>query len=291
LDENNHEPSVQSEEAHVSEVDPAPAAPAAPGPAPAEPGPAPAAPGPVPAALATPAVEAPPEEEQPAEGKSELSQPVHDEQPDKPAPAKDKPRKAAADEKHKSRARRVFNWIGNIVFVLFLVFLAFLVLVTLNARAGGASSFFGYSLFTVETGSMAPEIPEGSVVFTLKKPADEIKEKDVITFFATSSYVTHRVAGINFEAAQPGVEGYEEDYYSFVTKGDANNTVDERRVPYDDVRGVVILTVPLLGYLLDFLRPPNLGLLIVVVPCLIIIVVELTKLVRFAKESKTSAEP
>ena len=237
----------------------------------------------------------------PAEGGEniESDQPaqVPEEQSPQPTPPEKDPSGEApldnppAEAKPKSRAKKVFGIVSNVVFVLFLAFLAFLVVVTISSSHNvGESSFLGWSLFTVEARSMEPTIKEGSVVFTVEKPAEEINKGDVITFFARRSNVTHRVEGINFTPAQPDVKGSEEDYYSFVTKGDFNDATDPNPVPYADVKGVVVVVIPLLGYLLDFLRPPKLGLLIVVIPCLIIIVVELTKLVRFSKESKTSAK-
>ena len=189
-----------------------------------------------------------------------------------------------SEEKPTSGSRKALNVLGNVLFILFMAFLAFMVLVTLSAnRRTGDSSFFGYSLYIVRSSSMSPAIPEGAVVFSLAKEASKIKEDDVITYFRVAGNVTHRVVEANYKA--------DTDYYSFVTKGDGNEDPDPYAVPYEDIRGVVILSVPLLGYLLDFLRPPNMGLLIVVVPCLIIIVVELTKLVRFAKESKRRGKP
>jgi len=88
--------------------------------------------------------------------------------------------------------------------------------------------------------------------------------------------VTHRVVAIDNIGA----------LYTYTTRGDANKIDDPKPVPYYDVKAVVQYHIPLLGHALSFIRPPGLGFLIIVIPCLLIIVVELAKLAGYAKKSK-----
>ncbi|MCA9355784.1 signal peptidase I [Candidatus Kaiserbacteria bacterium] len=105
----------------------------------------------------------------------------------------------------------------------------------------------GYEVRIVQSGSMEPAIPIGSLVVVKKFERYEVG--DVITFggdFASSLPTTHRIIS----------DSISEGKLSYETKGDANATPDEKLVDVDSVRGKVILSLPFLGYLLDFARQP-----------------------------------
>ena len=211
------------------------------------------------------------EKEEPGEDADGMPQPGGDANPDE-SPKSAKPRRGPV--------RRALHIAGTVVFVLFILFLAFVVVVTLSSKKAGGSSFFGYSLYTVQSGSMAPNIPEGSTVFDTVKGAAEIQERDVITYRdSTGKHITHRVIKV--------VYSEEIDTYLYITRGDVNPQDDPEMVPYESVAGVVIFYIPYLGWLIDFLRPPNPGLFIVIALGVLIFVVELIRMIRFSKESKT----
>ena len=103
-------------------------------------------------------------------------------------------------------------------------------------------NLLGISLYTVMTGSMEPAIPVGSLVFV--EPADpaDLAGGDVVTYRGrlseqdvSTSVITHRVV-----ANDPQSKELE-------TKGDANNGMDILPVPYGEVIGKVVFSVPLLG--------------------------------------------
>lgn len=104
---------------------------------------------------------------------------------------------------------------------------------------------FGYEVYGILSGSMLPDYPIGSLVYVQHEDAQNIEVGDVITFdMAADSDVvaTHRVVAIN------------EDEESFVTKGDNNDTVDSNPVSYQRLIGKVVLCIPMLGYIADFLQ-------------------------------------
>jgi len=190
------------------------------------------------------------------------------------------PSRLREEDKPVSKGKKIRQTISNVLFIAFMGLLSLIVLFTLSPRiAGSEGTIFGYSIYVVRSNSMHPTYSSGSVVFVKERIASEVKERDVITFWGGGENVTHRVVAINHNP--------ENDYYSFITKGDANNAEDPQPVPFVNLRGVVLFGIPYLGHLLTILRPPNLGLLIVVIPCFLIIVVELAKLVRLAKESNS----
>ena len=130
-------------------------------------------------------------------------------------------------------------------------FTALVIVVALSAiNAFPALVGADYS-FIVQSGSMEPAIPTGSVVFVEGIPpgqADErIQEGDVITFSKSGSITrttTHRVVEKR--------SGEITDSVSFVTKGDANEKRDREPVLRDEIVGKVTFTVPLMGYVARF---------------------------------------
>lgn len=103
---------------------------------------------------------------------------------------------------------------------------------------------FGLSVYHVESPSMTPEIPQGSVVFLEPAEAPQIEAGEVIAFTAEDSVVIHRVV------QNRTVEG------EFVTKGDANPVEDITPVPYAALLGRMRWHLPVLGGLLALYSSP-----------------------------------
>jgi signal peptidase len=179
----------------------------------------------------------------------------------------------------KSPLRRVLSTAGTVLTVAIVAFVLFLFAVLLLGRREGVNgvSLLGYRMFMVLSGSMEPEYPEGSVVFTRETPFEDIAPGDVITFYSPvlEDLVTHRVVSAEF---------LDPDGYAYVTKGDANAREDDQRAYSWDVLGTVRFKVPFLGYVVDLLRTVWGLIFLVILPATIIIVVELIRLIRFSKE-------
>jgi signal peptidase len=99
----------------------------------------------------------------------------------------------------------------------------------------------GYRVYTVRTGSMEPAYHVGDAVLVrpIKRPA---APGEVITFRPSASIglVTHRVVSVDGE--------------HIVTKGDANETVDNWDVAPSMVVGRVVGRLPNFGYVFVFLK-------------------------------------
>ena len=107
--------------------------------------------------------------------------------------------------------------------------------------------FSPFQLMTVHSGSMAPAIPEGSVIFLERVSAAEVEVGDVITFDAPSGakrLETHRV--VAFEETAEG--------RLFVTKGDSNPVPDSWRTPATGEGWRHVVHVPYVGYILSATR-------------------------------------
>lgn len=121
--------------------------------------------------------------------------------------------------------------------------------------------------YTVQSSSMEPAIPTGSVVFVKEIPAGQVDERiqegDVITFADSRNAptTTHRV-----------VEKHEaENSVRIVTKGDANEDPDPEPVYRDEVIGVVTMSIPLLGYVVAFSKSTWGWFLMIVVPVVLLL--------------------
>lgn len=102
----------------------------------------------------------------------------------------------------------------------------------------------GFGAAVVILGSMEPEISLYALVIIHEK--DSYEEGDAVIFKSTTSCVTHRIVGIETD---------ENGNTLVTTKGDANNAPGSP-IPLESVVGKVILTVPKVGYVQNFLQTP-----------------------------------
>lgn len=136
---------------------------------------------------------------------------------------------------------------------------------------------------TVQSGSMEPTIPTGSVVFVDNVAPSQVDERvaegDVITYADDGrNLITHRV--VEKHTAETSVR--------FTTKGDANENVDPEPVYRQDVVGEVMFSVPLVGYVIAFAHTGYGFLLLVWGPVLALVFSELVSLYRAGTASSES---
>ena len=106
----------------------------------------------------------------------------------------------------------------------------------------------GYQAYTVISGSMEPAISIGSLLYVKDIEPKEVVEGDIIAFYGgrdTNAVITHRVVENKVEIKE------------FVTKGDANQTVDMNAVMYHHLIGKVEHVIPELGFVAQFITSPK----------------------------------
>jgi signal peptidase len=137
-----------------------------------------------------------------------------------------------------SPASRVFSDMASIVLTCFAVLtVVFVAALFVLPRTGTGRAL------SVLTGSMAPVIPEGSLILIRPVDPQTISAGDVVTFRPRSNsdaLVTHRVVGV-----VPGTT----PTLSFRTKGDANSGEDPNLVSADAIAGKVVYQVPRVGHI------------------------------------------
>ena len=90
------------------------------------------------------------------------------------------------------------------------------------------TNIFGYTYYSVATGSMKPGISPNDLIFV--KITKNVSKGDIITFKDSGSIVTHRLIDINNN--------------KYITKGDANNTSDTGINKSDIIGKVVYIITP-----------------------------------------------
>jgi signal peptidase len=145
----------------------------------------------------------------------------------------------------------------------------------------------GWKLQAVETGSMDPALPTGSLAVVVPTRPETVEVGDVIAYRepADGRRVLHRVIGVT--TSHTGEVFFE-------TRGDANATPDPLLAPASAIQGRLAWHVPHLGRAATALRPP-IGLLVLAgVPVLPLAVGEIYRrrrsLGRHAPRSSDAAE-
>lgn len=183
----------------------------------------------------------------------------------------------------------LMKFLIGVVSYAFFIFLV-LILVTLLAyvldikirAAKGDYSAPTFNAYVVLTGSMLPEIQVKDVVVTKKVEANALKVGDIITFASSDSrfagtIITHRILKKNQDA---------DGNITFQTKGDNNNVADSALVQPNNIYGKVILKIPKLGYLQDFLATQGGWIIVILLPCATVISYDILKLVKGIKRRK-----
>lgn len=175
---------------------------------------------------------------------------------------------------------RVVNALAAVVIVVALVVL----LRATFTPAGEVPTIGGYGILRTLTGSMEPAIPVHSLVVQQTDLA-ELQVGDTITFEATEGALdgalnTHRIVQIDEGSAGP----------VFHTKGDANAVEDAQTVSADHVIGRVVFVSSGLGVIVSLLTNPLLFFPLIVVPLAVLLVLEIRKMVKSAREVAQAEE-
>lgn len=123
------------------------------------------------------------------------------------------------------RIAKLLNVVGTVIMIM----------VILICVPFTVPKLFGLTLYGVETASMEPEYPVGSVLYVKEVEASEVEVGDAITYSLgtdTELVMTHRVIEKN-EADQ-----------TFITKGDANEAEDAEPISFSRLLGKPVFCMP-----------------------------------------------
>ena len=198
------------------------------------------------------------------------------------------------DNQPKSKIKGIWSYISNVIswttFVLLLIcailLLYYFIATQIYARKGSGYEP-AFSLYTIVSPSMTPNINVYDVVVDVKaKSPDDIKIGDVITFNSNNpnligKTITHRVIAITKD---------KDGNYLYQTKGDANIIEDDKPIPYNLIIGKVAIRIPQLGRV-QFLLASSFGwFILILIPALYIIIKDIIKVIRISKMSEEEYE-
>lgn len=134
------------------------------------------------------------------------------------------------------KAKKILDGVSLVLVLLVVLFAVFLM----------GSRLVGLQVFHVVSPSMEPAYSEGDLIYVKTVDPDSVKVGDPITFVLNEDLVvaTHRVVAIDSENRQ------------FTTKGDANKTEDAAPVHFNNLIGVPVFSIPLLGYVSAYIQSP-----------------------------------
>jgi signal peptidase len=163
-----------------------------------------------------------------------------------------------------NRISKILDMSVNVLFVMLILFTIFFIFYVVNARKnGGQPSFDGFHIYNIASGSMKPKIPIGSMVITKSINTSSIKKGDIISFKSNNIVISHRVYDIYTQSDGEKI---------VLTKGDANKSVDPDIVLQNQIIGKVILHIPLLGFVLNYVTT-KLGIIVcIVIPMFLIVI-------------------
>lgn len=147
-----------------------------------------------------------------------------------------------------------------VVFILFINISNFIQIKILHKKI---ATFNGYAFLEVASGSMEPSISMGDLVIINTKDKD-ILVNDVVTYISNdNSFVTHRVSDLKEDG--------------FITKGDANNSIDEEIIEEQNIMGKYVFKISNFGTIIHSLQNPFTLILILVIGIIICILASTDK--------------
>lgn len=182
----------------------------------------------------------------------------------------------------KNILNRISKIISSAIFIILILIIVLILAYVIRIKylySQGRLGDVKLNFYTILTQSMVPTIYAGDVVVTYKDKDNHYNNGDIITFTSDINggiNITHRIK-----------ETYiVNNIYSYKTKGDNNNTEDNEIVKGNRVLGKVILKIPKVGFLQQFLIKKVNFLFLIVIPCLGIILYDILKALRIGIKPK-----
>lgn len=141
----------------------------------------------------------------------------------------------------------------------------------LNAKTVGQNALpmpFGIGGAVVQSGSMEPTLNIGDLL--LVQEQSEYNVGDIVVYQAQNELIVHRIVAMQ--------NGY------VLTQGDANNVSDN---PFSEeaIRGVVVASIPGIGYVVDALKTPF-GVIVLLACAILLVELSFRSDVRHAKHDE-----
>lgn len=129
--------------------------------------------------------------------------------------------------------KKITKWVVDIFTVILLIILVLVIYgkCVMTFSNNTFPNYFGWTFFEVASGSMEPTLSVSDVI-VVKVTNENIKKKDIVSYFNGNSIITHRVVFIDNDV--------------ITLKGDDNNTIDEP-INKSQIIGKVTKVLPKFG--------------------------------------------
>lgn len=185
--------------------------------------------------------------------------------------------------------KRVLSVASEVFCILLLVLSVGMLIFTLVSvrTVGQKGTILGYRVDSVLSDSMSDVFQAGDAVVSKQVDPATLQPGDIITFETidpdnSGKVFTHRIRSITTYEGEP----------AFVTYGTATGSDDSYPVPFDNVMGKYVRTIPDLGEFLLYFKTPQGYVTVVLLPFLLLIFFQLIyfiKLFRDYQKEKTTA--
>lgn len=185
-----------------------------------------------------------------------------------------------------STSHKVFSVIGIVLCIILIPILIINItlIIKSNVSKGEVPSVGGYFPMIVLTDSMYPDIKSGDLIICHTIDAENVKEKDVISFFDPagngSSVVTHQVIEIVNK----------EGKLHFRTKGINNNTEDRELVPAENLVGIYKTRIAGAGNIAMFMQTTTGLIVCVVLPIILLVGYDIIRRRVYEKKNRTDTD-
>ena len=162
-------------------------------------------------------------------------------------------------KKHFGKIKIILNILISIMVI------SFLLVVCLQRFSNNEISFFNFRMFTVASGSMAPQYNVGDILIAKETKPEDVKVGDSVTYLGThgsfaNKVVTHEVTSIEKKNGE----------YIFHTKGIAN-LVEDPPVYEEQLYGVIVYRPIILSFVYKIVSTKFGLFLFVIIPIFYII--------------------
>ena len=154
--------------------------------------------------------------------------------------------------------KKVLTLVEPVLIALFIVMILFSTTVYLLPK-------FGWNAADIASGSMYPELKVGTMVMAKTVSPSELKANDIIVFKPEATDETpicHRIVEVKNTIPR-----------TFQTKGDYDPTADTFMLPSANIIGRVDISVPVMGYLVLFVKSTIGLILCLIVPAVLLLVI------------------
>ena len=159
--------------------------------------------------------------------------------------------------------------LGDLFTTVILLAVAALLILFLGVR------LVGITPYAVQTASMEPTYPVGSIIYVKNVAANDVKVGDAITYTLNSEglLATHRVTKIDA------------DRQLFYTHGDAVEGVEDTPVPFSALVGIPKFSIPKLGFLAQYVASRQGRVIAITAAAILLVLAIFPQLLSFAEKS------